>query len=160
MRYIQNWFRGHLMEAIHIVKGPYPASDAANLVETWCGAVFQDRVGLLPGQEAKAWRQGVGSDHADTLCQKVGWWSDNRGVCGVCQEVLRIHTEYPGQLTAMDNDALYQEFRDAHDPDYYDGAFTTEGELRLRLAVAEMERRLQACGFLSKEEADDKRMVI
>lgn len=161
MRYIQNWFRGHLRDVIHIIKGPYAASaavkwsDAANLVETWCDQVFQDREGLLPGQDTEMWRQGVGSDQVNTLYQQKpkSWWRDSRGVCSSCLKVLQRHTEYPGQLAAMENDALYQEFCDAHEPDCWECEFTTDGKLRLRLVIAEMERRLRGCGFLSKEVA-------
>ena len=158
MRYIQALFRGRLQGLIHIIKGSYGASDtvmasgAANLVETWCGAIFQDRAGLLPSQETEAWRQGVSSDQPIPARQErvpPGVWRNPATVCSSCQGTLQTHTEYPGQLAAMDNNALYQEFRDAHRPDYYDGEFTTEGELRLRLAVAEMERRLRESGFLS-----------
>jgi len=115
---------------------------AVNMVETWCGRAFQDRVGLLPGQAIELYQQGVSSDHADTY------------VCSTCRKMLQIDTEYPGRLAdlaAMDNDALYQEFRDAHESDDWDGAFTTAGTLRLQMAVAEMERRLRECGFLSGE---------
>jgi len=151
MKYIQNWFRGDLRGAIHIIKGPHE-TDAANVVETWCGQVFQDRTGLQRDQGTSTWRQGFSSDQIHTLCQVPrNWWRDNRGVCSECLKVLEIQTNRPGELAAMDNDVLYQEFRDAHESDDWEGAFTTAGKLRLQMGVAEMERRLRECGFLSGE---------
>ena len=163
MRYIQSQLRGRPIRAIHIIKGPWTHPDATptvNMVETWCGHVYQDRAGLLPGQDTKLYAQGVSSDTVSPARKRPpqpGVWGTitDGGLCHTCQEVLQIHTEYPVQLAAMDNDALYQEFRDAHEPDYWEGEFTTDGRLRLRLAVAEMERRRQGCGFLSEEESDD-----
>jgi len=157
MKYIQNSFRGRLNGPVHIIKGPYEAKAyaAAGLVETWCGKAFQDQVGLLPGQGHERWIHGVSSDTVSPRTRRVlppGVWNDytvDGGLCTACQGVLQIHTECPGELAAMGNDMLYREFREAHRPDDYDGDFTTAGNLRLELVVAEMERRLRECGFLS-----------
>lgn len=165
MRYIQECFRGRVVTGVcHIIKRlwvytPGPDPLPANMVETWCRCVYQDRTGLLPDQETDRYKQGIGHDqlppktNARATRQKTPpaacySWPDDQ-VCPMCQETLRVNTEYPGQLTAMDNEALYQEFRDQHHPDDYDGQFTTAGELRLQLVVAEMEKRLRECGFLS-----------
>ena len=72
----------------------------------------------------------------------------------MCHETLLVHTDYPSELGAMDNGALYREFREAHRPDDYDGEFTEAGDLRLQLAVDEMETRLRECGFLGAQDGD------
>jgi len=147
MRYLQEWYRGHVVTGVcHIVKGPYTygtESLPANMVETWCGRAYQDRMGLSPDQETKRYQQAVGLDD----CHPAN-------VCHMCQETLQIDTKYPKQLAAMDNDRLYQEFRRRHEPDDYDGDFTTAGWLRLQLAATEMGRRLRECGFLSAPNAN------